>query len=72
LGSAARENIKALDIAGEELATISGQKPSVRKSKNSISAFKLREGMPIGVMVTLNGNRMYEFWTGLFVGSSPY
>jgi large subunit ribosomal protein L5 len=59
--SAARENIKALDIAGEELATISGQKPSVRRSKNSISAFKLREGMPIGVMVTLRGIRMYEF-----------
>jgi large subunit ribosomal protein L5 len=59
--SAARENIKALDIAGEELATITGQKPSVRRSKNSISAFKLREGMPIGVMVTLRGARMYEF-----------
>jgi large subunit ribosomal protein L5 len=59
--SAARENIKALDIAGDELATITGQKPSVRKSKNSISAFKLREGMPIGVVVTLRGSRMYEF-----------
>src|SRR4051794_4611739 len=53
--SAARENIKALDVAGDELATITGQKPSVRKSKNSISAFKLREGMPIGVVVTLRG-----------------
>lgn len=59
--SAARENIKALDIAAEELATITGQKPSVRRSKNSISAFKLREGMPIGVMVTLRGARMYDF-----------
>ncbi len=59
--SAARENIKALDIASEELATISGQKPSVRRSKNSISAFKLREGMPIGTMVTLRGARMWEF-----------
>jgi large subunit ribosomal protein L5 len=59
--SAARENIKALDIAAEELAQITGQKASVRKSKKSISAFKLREGMPIGVCVTLRGARMYEF-----------
>lgn len=59
--SAARENIKALDVAGDELGQITGQKASVRKSKKSISAFKLREGMPIGVVVTLRGNRMYEF-----------
>jgi large subunit ribosomal protein L5 len=59
--SAARENIKALDIAADELAQISGQKPVIRRSKNSISAFKLREGMPIGVSVTLRGSRMYEF-----------
>lgn len=59
--SAARENIKALDIANEELGQIVGQKPTVRKSKKSISAFKLREGMPIGVAVTLRGSRMYEF-----------
>lgn len=59
--SAARENIKALDVAGEELGQITGQRPSIRKSKKSISAFKLREGMPIGVVVTLRGARMYEF-----------
>jgi large subunit ribosomal protein L5 len=59
--SAARENIKALDIAADELATISGQKAVVRRSKKSISAFKLREGMPIAVSVTLRGARMYEF-----------
>jgi large subunit ribosomal protein L5 len=59
--SAARENIKALDIANEELAAITGQKPAVRRSKKSISAFKLREGMPIGVSVTLRGARMWEF-----------
>jgi large subunit ribosomal protein L5 len=59
--SAARENIKALDIAAAELTTISGQKPVIRKAKKSISAFKLREGMPIGVSVTLRGSRMYEF-----------
>lgn len=59
--SAARENIKALDIATEELAQISGQKPVVRRAKKSISAFKLREGMPIAVSVTLRGARMFEF-----------
>ena len=59
--SAARENIKALDIAADELTQITGQKPTIRKSKKSISAFKLREGMPIGVCVTLRGARMYEF-----------
>jgi large subunit ribosomal protein L5 len=59
--SAACENVKALDVAGDELGQITGQKASVRKSKKSISAFKLREGMPIGVVVTLRGNRMYEF-----------
>lgn len=59
--SAARENIKALDIAAEELTQITGQKPVIRKSKQSISAFKLREGMPIAVSVTLRASRMYEF-----------
>ncbi len=59
--SAARENIKALDIAAAELASIAGQKPVIRRSKKSISAFKLREGMPIGVSVTLRGARMFEF-----------
>lgn len=59
--SAARENIKALDIAAAELASISGQKPVIRKAKLSISAFKLREGMPIGVSVTLRNIRMFEF-----------
>lgn len=59
--SAARENIKALDVAAEELSTISGQRCVVRRSKNSISAFKLREGMPIGVSVTLRGARMFDF-----------
>ena len=59
--SAARENIKALDVAAEELGQITGQKPAIRKSKKSSSAFKLREGMPIGVTVTLRGDRMFEF-----------
>ena len=59
--SAARENIKALDMATEELTVIAGQKPVVRKAKKSVSAFKLRVGMPIGLSVTLRGNRMFEF-----------
>ena len=59
--SKARENIKALDVAADELTQITGQKPIIRNSKKSISAFKLREGMPIAVCVTLRGARMYEF-----------
>jgi large subunit ribosomal protein L5 len=69
--SAARENIKALDIATEELAQITGQRPLMRRSKKSISAFKLREGMPIGVMVTLRGARMYEFLDRFISIASP-
>ena len=52
---------KLLDQAVEELATIVGQKPAVRRAKKSIANFKLREGMPIGCMATLRGQRMYEF-----------
>jgi len=54
-------NAKILDVATEELATITGQRPVVTKAKKSIAAFKLRQGMPIGVTVTLRGDRMYEF-----------
>lgn len=54
-------NSKILDSAVEELATITGQKPVVTKAKKSIAAFKLREGVPIGTMVTLRGEKMYEF-----------
>jgi len=59
--SEAKENIQALDIAKEDLTLISGQTPQVRRAKKSISNFKLRENMPIGVRVTLRGIRMYEF-----------
>ncbi len=59
--SRARENVQALDSAREELALMVGQWPQVRKSKKSISNFKLREGMPIGLRVTLRGDRMWEF-----------
>lgn len=51
----------AIDAATEELATITGQRPNVRRARKSIAAFKLREGMPIGTKVTLRGARMYEF-----------
>ena len=54
-------NAKILDTASEELRTITGQKPVITKAKKSIASFKLRQGMPIGVMVTLRGDRMYEF-----------
>ena len=54
-------NAKILDVAADELAAITGQHPVVTKAKKSIAAFKLRQGMPIGVTVTLRGGRMYEF-----------
>jgi large subunit ribosomal protein L5 len=55
-------NAKLLDAAMADLATVTGQKPAVRRSKKSISNFKLRQGQPIGCMVTLRGARMYEFY----------
>ena len=61
----ALQNIKALDVAAVELSTITGQKASIRKARKSIANFKLREGQPIGCMVTLRGARMYEFYDRL-------
>ena len=58
-------NAKVLDTAAEELAAITGQKPVITKAKKSIAAFKLRQGMPIGVTVTLRGDMMYEFFDRL-------
>jgi large subunit ribosomal protein L5 len=57
----ATQNAKLMDGAVHELGQIAGQKPVITKAKKSIAAFKLREGMPIGVMVTLRGDRMFEF-----------
>jgi large subunit ribosomal protein L5 len=57
----ARENVKILDAAVDELRQITGQKPVITRARKAISNFKLREGMPIGVMVTLRRERMYEF-----------
>src|SRR5579875_2715685 len=57
----ASQNIKLLDVAVQELAQITGQKPVITRAKKSIANFKIRKGMPIGCMVTLRGERMYEF-----------
>jgi large subunit ribosomal protein L5 len=57
----ATQNPKLMDGAVTELGSIAGQRPLIRKAKKSIAAFKLREGMSIGAMVTLRGDRMYEF-----------
>ena len=57
----ATSNAKIVDVAADELSKISGQKATVRRAKQSIAAFKVRQGMPVGAMVTLRGERMYEF-----------
>lgn len=59
------QNSKALDAAVGDITTITGQKPVITKARKSIASFKLREGMPIGVMVTLRGDRMYDFYDRL-------
>ena len=58
-------NPKALEAAERDLASISGQHPVITRAKKSIAAFKLREGMPIGLMVTVRGKRMYKFFSKL-------
>jgi large subunit ribosomal protein L5 len=67
----ASSNAKILDVAAEELRAITGQKPVITKAKKSIAAFKLREGMNIGAMVTLRGDRMYEFLDRLISVALP-
>ena len=64
-------NSKVLDTASDELRSIAGQKPVVTKAKKSIASFKLRQGMPIGTMVTLRGDRMYEFLDRLITVALP-
>ncbi len=61
----ATQNAKLIDPAVNELGQIAGQKPVVTRAKKSIAAFKVREGMPIGAMVTLRGDRMYEFFRSM-------
>ena len=67
----ASSNAKVLDVAAEELKVVTGQKPVVTKAKKSIAAFKLRQGMAIGAMVTLRGERMYEFLDRLISVALP-
>jgi len=67
----ARDNVKNLEVAVEEMATITGQKPVITKAKRSVSNFKVREGMPVGAKVTLRGNTMYEFMDRLFNVALP-
>jgi len=67
----ATQNIKIMDNAVEQLAAIAGQKPLVRRSRKSIANFKVREGMPIGCMVTLRGDRMYDFFDRLVSVAPP-
>ncbi len=64
-------NIKMLESAMVDLGTITGQKPAMRRAKKSIANFKLREGQPVGCMVTLRGARMYEFYDRLINASLP-
>ncbi len=65
------EELRAIDTAVEELRAIAGQKPVITKAKKSIASFKLRQGMPIGVMVTLRGEQMYEFFDRLVSVALP-
>jgi large subunit ribosomal protein L5 len=65
------QNVKVIDFATNDLRSISGQKPVVAKARKSIATFKLREGMPIGVKVTLRKNRMYDFLERLFNVAMP-
>ena len=58
---AATQNAKLIDVGADELARITGQRPVTTRARKSVAAFKLRRGMPIGTMVTLRGDRMYEF-----------
>jgi len=67
----AKTDSKALEAASEQLATITGQHPNVRRSKKSIAQFKLREGMAVGIAVTLRGDRLYEFLDRLMSVAIP-
>ena len=67
----AKQDSKLLEAATEQLATIVGQKPSVRRARKSIAQFKVREGMPVGVSVTLRNERAYEFLDRLMTVALP-
>ncbi len=67
----AKENSKAIDAISGDIGAITGQKPMICRAKKSVANFKLREGMPIGVKVTLRGAKMYEFMDRLFNVALP-
>ena len=67
----AKQDSKMLDAAADQLAQIAGQKPNIRRARKSIAQFKLREGMPVGVSVTLRGERAYEFLDRLMSVAVP-
>jgi large subunit ribosomal protein L5 len=66
-----KQDSKVFDAAAEQLGQITGQKPNVRRARKSIAQFKLREGMPVGLAVTLRGERQYEFLDRLFSVAMP-
>jgi large subunit ribosomal protein L5 len=67
----AKQDSKVLDAAVEQLGTITGQRPNIRRARKSIAQFKVREGMPVGVAVTLRGERQYEFLDRLMSVAIP-
>ncbi len=67
----AKQDSKVLDLAAEQLAAIAGQKPSLRRARKSIAQFKVREGMPVGLSVTLRRERAYEFLDRLLTIAIP-
>jgi large subunit ribosomal protein L5 len=67
----AKQDSKMLEQAQEQLATITGQRPNIRRARKSIAQFRLREGMPVGLTVTLRGDRLYEFLDRLFSVAMP-
>jgi large subunit ribosomal protein L5 len=67
----AKQDSKVLEAATEQLATITGQRPNIRRARKSIAQFKLREGMPVGLSVTLRGDRSYEFLDRLLSVAIP-
>jgi large subunit ribosomal protein L5 len=67
----AKQDSKVLDAASEQLGTITGQKPNVRRARKSVAQFKLREGMPVGLAVTLRGERSFEFLDRLMSVAIP-
>jgi large subunit ribosomal protein L5 len=67
----AKQDSKVLEAATDQLATIAGQKPNIRRARKSIAQFKVREGMPVGVAVTLRGERAYEFLDRLLSVAIP-